>query len=264
MEEEHWVFAGTRLLTGEARVRVAYTGGETLYGEIVRSAIQGTHEVTPLQAAIGRLVKILIVAALVLCLALGAMRLYQGYGWLDALISAVTLATAAIPEEFSVVFTFFLGVGVYRMAQRQALVRRAVTVETSAGSHISARTRPGRSPKGACGSNTCLPPHRLTRTGCSSSRPLPPGPKAATRWTRRSSKRPRRRGSQELAPRCSRPSPSPRTASVKRRSYGRKMGKLSSSPRGPRRLSSRCQPWTTPREPPGLTRSRGSPKGRIR
>ena len=129
VEEEHWVFAGTRLLTGEARVRVVYTGGETLYGEIVRSAIHGTHEVTPLQAAIGRLVKILIVAALILCLALGAMRLYQGYGWLDALISAVTLATAAIPEEFSVVFTFFLGVGVYRMAQRQALVRRAVTVE---------------------------------------------------------------------------------------------------------------------------------------
>ena len=129
MEEDHWVFAGTRLLTGEARVRVAYTGGETVYGEIVRSAIHGTHEVTPLQAAIGRLVKVLIVAALVVCLALAAVRLYQGHGWLDALISAVTLATAAIPEEFPVVFTFFLGVGVYRMAQRQALVRRAVTVE---------------------------------------------------------------------------------------------------------------------------------------
>jgi Ca2+-transporting ATPase len=129
VEEDHWVFAGTRLLTGEARVRVAYTGGETLYGEIVRSATQGTHGITPLQAAIGRLVKLLIVAALVVCLALAAVRLYQGHGWLDALISAVTLATAAIPEEFSVVFTFFLGVGVYRMAQHQALVRRAVTVE---------------------------------------------------------------------------------------------------------------------------------------
>jgi Ca2+-transporting ATPase len=41
----------------------------------------------------------------------------------------VTLATAAIPEEFPVVFTFFLGVGVYRLAKRQALVRRAVSVE---------------------------------------------------------------------------------------------------------------------------------------
>lgn len=129
VEEVHWVFAGTRLLTGEARARVAFTGSETLYGEIVRSATRSTHELTPLQAAIGKLVKVLIVAALFVCLALAAVRLYQGHGWLDALISAVTLATAAIPEEFSVVFTFFLGVGVYRMARRHALVRRAVTVE---------------------------------------------------------------------------------------------------------------------------------------
>ena len=34
-----------------------------------------------------------------------------------------------MPEEFPVVFTFFLGVGVYRLARRQALVRRAVAVE---------------------------------------------------------------------------------------------------------------------------------------
>jgi Ca2+-transporting ATPase len=129
VEEEHWVFAGTRLLTSEARVRITHTGGETVYGEIVRSAIHGRHEITPLQAAIGRLVKILIVAAIIVCFALAAVRLYQGHGWLDALISAVTLATAAIPEEFPVVFSFFLGVGVYRMATRQALARHAVTVE---------------------------------------------------------------------------------------------------------------------------------------
>jgi Ca2+-transporting ATPase len=36
---------------------------------------------------------------------------------------------AALPEEFPVVFTVFLGVGVYRLARRKALVRRAVSVE---------------------------------------------------------------------------------------------------------------------------------------
>ncbi|MGZ8992887.1 MAG: cation-translocating P-type ATPase, partial [Burkholderiaceae bacterium] len=41
----------------------------------------------------------------------------------------VTLAIAALPEEFPIVFTFFLGLGVYRLARRQALVRRAVVVE---------------------------------------------------------------------------------------------------------------------------------------
>ena len=38
LDAEHWAMAGTRLLTGRARVRIAYTGGETIYGEIVRSA----------------------------------------------------------------------------------------------------------------------------------------------------------------------------------------------------------------------------------
>ncbi|MBX3414784.1 MAG: cation-transporting P-type ATPase [Pirellulales bacterium] len=129
IDEAHWAFAGTRMLTGSARLRVVFTGKETVYGEIVRSAVHGAHESTPLQQAIGRLVKVLLVAAIAVCLLLAGIRLYQGNSWLDALISAVTLATAAIPEEFPVVFTFFLGVGVYRLAQRQALVRRAVTVE---------------------------------------------------------------------------------------------------------------------------------------
>lgn len=126
---EHWGFAGTRLLTGRAALRVVFTGGETLYGEIVRSAISGSHARTPLQRAIRSLVSVLIAAASVMCLILAVVRLRQGYGWVDALVSAVTLASAALPEEFPVVFAFFLGVGVYRLAKRQALVRRAVAVE---------------------------------------------------------------------------------------------------------------------------------------
>ncbi len=126
---EHWAFAGTRLLTGRAAVRVVFTGGETVYGEIVSSAVSGAHARTPLQTAIGKLVSVLIAAAAVTCLVLAFVRLRQGYGWADALVSAVTLAVAALPEEFPVVFTFFLGVGVYRLAKRQALVRRAVSIE---------------------------------------------------------------------------------------------------------------------------------------
>jgi Ca2+-transporting ATPase len=129
VESEHWGFAGTRLLTGKAWVRIVYTGGETLYGEIVRSASRGAHARTPLQSAVGNLVTVLVVAAAFMCLILAWVRYQQGHGLLDALLSAVTLAVAALPEEFPVVLTFFLGVGVYRLAKRQALVRRAVVVE---------------------------------------------------------------------------------------------------------------------------------------
>jgi len=129
IDGEHLGFAGTRLLTGTARLRVAWTGAETVYGEIVRSALQGSGARTPLQEAIASLVLVLVIGAAVMCLMLAYVRLRQGFGWVDAFLSAVTLAVAAIPEEFPVVFTFFLGVGVYRLAQRHALVRRAVCVE---------------------------------------------------------------------------------------------------------------------------------------
>jgi P-type Ca2+ transporter type 2C len=129
VDDIYWGVAGTRLLTGEAGLRIAYIGAETLYGQIVRSVQQGRQERTPLQQAIANLVTRLVIGAAIMCLALAITRYAQGYGALDAFLSAVTLAIAALPEEFPVVFTFFLGVGVYRLGRRQALVRRAVVVE---------------------------------------------------------------------------------------------------------------------------------------
>ena len=126
---ESWLFAGTRLLKGNARLRIVFTGTETLYGDIVHSAMLGTHARTPLQNAVGNLVAVLLGAATVICLGLAWVRWEQGHGLLDALLSAVTLAIAALPEEFPIALTFFLGAGVYRLAKRRALVRRAVVVE---------------------------------------------------------------------------------------------------------------------------------------
>jgi P-type Ca2+ transporter type 2C len=129
VDDASWAMAGTRLLTGDARVRVVFTGAETLYGQIVRTAQTGNGGRTPLQKAIGRLVAILLVIAVLLCVGLALVRYAQGFGWMDAAISAVTLAVAAIPEEFPVVFSFFLGIGVFRLAKQRALVRRSIVVE---------------------------------------------------------------------------------------------------------------------------------------
>ncbi len=122
-------YAGTRVLTGQGFLRVLFTGSRTSYGEIVQSVARMPHERTPLQKSISKLVQFLILAAIAFCFLLAGIRIYQGHGWLDALLSAATLAVAAIPEEFPVVFTFFLGVGIYRLAKKRALVRKAVSVE---------------------------------------------------------------------------------------------------------------------------------------
>lgn len=126
---EHWGFAGTRVLAGRGELQVLGTGGDSRYGELVRLAVTAPQPRTPLQQAVGRLVLQLVWIALALCLLLAAVRLWQGQGWMDALLSGLILAIAALPEEFPVVLSLFLGVGVFRLARRNALVRRAVAVE---------------------------------------------------------------------------------------------------------------------------------------
>ena len=158
----HWGFAGTRLLTGVARIRIAFTGGETLYGEIVRSAVEGAHGHTPLQLAISQLVKVLVAASVILCVALAWIRVRQGFGISDGLLSALTLAVAAIPEEFPVVFTFFLGVGVYRLARRQALVRRGVVVENIGRVTCICSDKTGTLTEGRLSLEHVVPAARLT------------------------------------------------------------------------------------------------------
>jgi len=80
----YWGSAGTRLLTGKGSLRIIYTGANTLYGQIVRSAQAGSFERTPLQIAISTLVSVLVVVAIFLCIALAGIRYYQGYGLLEA------------------------------------------------------------------------------------------------------------------------------------------------------------------------------------
>ncbi len=121
--------AGTRALSGRALLRILKTGAQTRYGQIVLAVSKMPQQRTPLQSAVAGLVARLIQVAGALCVLLAAVRVYQGFGWIDALLSSATLAVAAIPEEFPVVLTFFLAVGIYRLAQKKALVRRAVTVE---------------------------------------------------------------------------------------------------------------------------------------
>ena len=129
VDSAHWAFAGTRLLTGIAKIRILFTGRETLYGEIARAGAGDRQSRTPLQRSITRLVGSLVLGATAACIGLAAVRFAQGHGVVDALLSALSLAVAAMPEEFPVVFAVFLGVGVFRLARRRALVRRAAVVE---------------------------------------------------------------------------------------------------------------------------------------
>ena len=124
------VFAGTMLLSGRGIARLTATGRRTRYGQIGTLVAEIRQPPTPLQRLIRRLVGQLAVVAVVVCVGLVALELVRGAGWGAAVIAGISLAIAAIPEEFPMVFTLYLTLGAWRLARDHALIRRLAGVET--------------------------------------------------------------------------------------------------------------------------------------
>jgi Ca2+-transporting ATPase len=124
------LWAGTTVVSGSATIEVVATGAATRYGRIGRLLADVRPQTTPLQRSLARLVRALALVALTFCLAVIVAVLAHGDGWGAAVIAGVSLAIAAIPEEFSMVYTLYLALGAWRLAQDRALVRRLPSVET--------------------------------------------------------------------------------------------------------------------------------------
>ena len=129
-EDASMLWAGTTVLSGRALARVTATGVSTRYGRIGALVAAGTPPLTPLQRGLVRLVRTLAVVAALFCAAVVLAELAHGDGWGDAVIAGVSLAIAAIPEEFSMIYTLYLALGAWRLTQEHALVRRLPSVET--------------------------------------------------------------------------------------------------------------------------------------
>ncbi|MCI0330573.1 MAG: cation-transporting P-type ATPase [candidate division Zixibacteria bacterium] len=124
------VYAGTSVLSGQGKAHVTATGRETRYGQIGHLLTEIKEERTPLQKKIDRLVVRLLAWAVFVCLLVFAIEFYRGSGWGRSFLFAVSLAIAAVPEEFPVVFTLYLTMGVFRLARKKTLIRRMAGVET--------------------------------------------------------------------------------------------------------------------------------------
>jgi Ca2+-transporting ATPase len=127
---EREIYAGTSVLAGRGRVRLTTTGGATRYGLIGALVARIKQSSPPLERVIHRLVVRLGVVAALLCALVAAIEFARGAGWAAAVIAGVSLAIAAIPEEFPMVYTLYLSLGAWRLARGRALIRRLAGVET--------------------------------------------------------------------------------------------------------------------------------------
>lgn len=120
---------GTLVVQGEAQAVVLATGGETQYGKLGNLLASIVEEQTPLQKKVHSLVKEVGIAAFIIALFIGIVTGSE-QGLLKGILSTLTIAMAIIPEEFPIVFSVFLIMGVWRLSKRNALVRKMVMVET--------------------------------------------------------------------------------------------------------------------------------------
>ena len=123
-------FKGTTVTNGRARGVVVATGMGTELGKVAGLLNDAMDRSTPLQLRLARFSKQLSLIVLLICVGLFAFGLLRGEPWLLMLLTAISLAVAAIPEALPAVVTVLLAVGAKRMADFNALIRRLPAVET--------------------------------------------------------------------------------------------------------------------------------------
>jgi len=130
-DRTNMLFMGTAATYGRARGVVVATGRDTELGKIADKLSNIESEVTPLQKNLNHLGKILAIVCILVCVIVFAVDVFVQHETVtDALMTAVSLAVAAIPEGLAAVVTIVLAIGMTTMAENNAIVKKLLAVET--------------------------------------------------------------------------------------------------------------------------------------
>ena len=136
-------YLGTAVTYGRATGLVVATGMETEMGKIAQQLADTSKEVTPLQRQLNKLSNLLSWLVLGIAGIIFAVDLLRAIPISESFLTAVSLAVAAIPEGMVAVVTVVLAMGMGRMADRGAIIRRLPAVETLGSTHIICSDKTG-------------------------------------------------------------------------------------------------------------------------
>ncbi|WP_090623300.1 cation-translocating P-type ATPase [Natrinema salaciae] len=147
-ERTSMVYNGTSVTRGKGVAVVTGTGMETEVGAIARELAMTEETRTPLQDELDELGRTLGLGVLALSALVAPLLLLRGTTAVQAALTAVSLAVAAIPEGLPAVVTLTLALGVRSMSDENALVRRLPAVEALGAVDVVCTDKTGTLTKG--------------------------------------------------------------------------------------------------------------------
>ena len=147
-DRANMVFNGTSVTQGTGRAIVTSTGMRTQVGKIADLLQATDDDDSPLQKEMNYVSKILGIAVCIIAVVvLVVLALTEGFNdvhdVIDSLLLAVSLAVAAVPEGLAAILTVVLALGVRRMAEHHAIVKKLHSVETLGSASVICSDKTG-------------------------------------------------------------------------------------------------------------------------
>ncbi|MBI4743917.1 MAG: calcium-translocating P-type ATPase, SERCA-type [Actinobacteria bacterium] len=127
---KNMIFMGTTVVRGRGKAIVASTGQQTEMGKIAEMMQSAPEKKTPLQIELKKVGKKIAFICLAVCVIVFISGVLRGYSAAQMFLASVSLAVAAIPEGLPAIVTASFAIGVQRMADKNAILRKLHAVET--------------------------------------------------------------------------------------------------------------------------------------
>ena len=140
---DHQFFGGTQVLGGRGLGIVEKTGAATRFGQVARLLQTVQTPSSPLKRRVDRLVKQVVMVAIALAGVLFVLEWFRSGDLIPSVIIALTFGMSAVPEEFPLVFTLYLSLGAWRLAQQRVLVKSLPSVEALGSADVLCTDKTG-------------------------------------------------------------------------------------------------------------------------
>jgi P-type Ca2+ transporter type 2C len=142
-DRKNLVYMSSVVTYGRGKAIVSKTGMNTEIGKIADMIQKSETVQTPLQKRLEELGKLLGIGALIICGLMFLVGVLQGRETFGMFLTAVSLAVAAIPEGLPAIVTVVLALGVQRMINKNAIIRKLPAVETLGSASVICSDKTG-------------------------------------------------------------------------------------------------------------------------